>query len=141
MAIFAVWRLSAPAAVQAPPEVARSAPVPVNQPALKTPEAVASVVPKKGAPAPRRPGVPARREQPVDAVTTSAADNSFIALPYAPPLLPTDRGQVMRVRMPRQTLRQLGFPMNEDRIFERIPADVLLGEDGIPRAIRIVNSR
>jgi hypothetical protein len=81
------------------------------------------------------------RQEPVDAVSASAGEDPFIALPYAPPLAPTDRGQVLRVRMPRQTLRHLGVPVNEERILERIPADVLLGEDGIPRAIRFVNGR
>jgi hypothetical protein len=141
MAVFVMWRLTAPTAVQAPPQIAKKTPPVLKEPANAPEQVAAMQVPKQQtAPAPRRRVGPAPR-QAVDAVTASMRDNPFIALPYAPPLAPTDRGQVMRVRMPRQTLRQLGLPMNEERIFERIPADVLLGEDGIPRAIRIVTPR
>jgi hypothetical protein len=35
----------------------------------------------------------------------------------------------------------MGLPVNEERIFDRIPADLLMGEDGVPRAIRFVNDR
>jgi corrinoid protein of di/trimethylamine methyltransferase len=34
----------------------------------------------------------------------------------------------MRVRLPRQSLRSLGIPVNEERMFERAPADILMGE-------------
>ena len=138
MALFVVWRLSAPTQVQAPPQVATTTPGPVTQPPVKPPEVVASAAARKRVE--RRRARPAQ-PRPLDTVTASARGDTFIALPYAPPLLPTERGQVMRVRMPRQTLRQLGLPINEERIFERIPADVLLGEDGIPRAVRIVTPR
>jgi hypothetical protein len=150
LVIFIVWRLAAPVSIQAPPQVAIAPPqvsVPTPEPpevqpapAVKSPEVTASSGPeKKPAPVPRRPAVP--NQTPIDAVTASATDREFIALPYAPPLAATDRGHVVRVRMQRQALRQLGLPMNEERMFERIPADVLLGEDGIPRAIRILNAR
>ena len=61
-----------------------------------------------------------------------------MAIPYAPPFTRIDQGQVVRVRVPRQSLRSLGLPVNEDRMFERVPADLLMGEDGVPRAIRFV---
>ena len=133
MALFVVWRLAAPASVEAP------TPTPVIAKTAPTQQVVASTTPPpKPVKPPTRRRVAPPSQRPVDAVSASTRQDDFIALPYAPPFAPTERGQVFRVRMPRQALRQLGLPMNEERIFERIPADVLLGEDGIPRAIRIV---
>jgi hypothetical protein len=46
----------------------------------------------------------------------------------------------MRVRLPRQSLRSLGIPVNEERMLEREPADILMGEDGLARGIRFVSA-
>jgi hypothetical protein len=62
----------------------------------------------------------------------------FYALPGNDPLERLDRGRLVRVRLPRPALRAFGFPMNEDRAFETVKADVILGEDGLARAIRFV---
>jgi hypothetical protein len=35
-------------------------------------------------------------------------------------------------------MRSFGLPVNEDRIVNAVKADVLIGEDGIARAIRFV---
>lgn len=64
---------------------------------------------------------------------------SFLALPFAPPLVPSDEAQIVRVRLPRTSLRAWGVPVNEDAAFERMQADVLLGQDGIARAVRFVS--
>jgi hypothetical protein len=47
-------------------------------------------------------------------------------------------GQLVRVQLPRSTLMKFGLPVNVDRANERVKADVLLGADGIARAIRFV---
>jgi hypothetical protein len=49
-----------------------------------------------------------------------------------------DGGQLVRVQLPRSTLMKFGLPVNVDRANERMKADVLLGSDGIARAIRFV---
>ena len=49
-----------------------------------------------------------------------------------------DGGQLVRVQLPRSTLMKFGLPVNVDRANERVKADVLLGSDGIARAIRFV---
>lgn len=46
---------------------------------------------------------------------------------------------LVRVRLPRSALLQLGLPMNESREEEPILADVLISEDGLPYAIRFIN--
>ena len=49
-----------------------------------------------------------------------------------------DGGQLVRVQLPRSALMRFGLPVNVDRANERVKADVLLGSDGIARAIRFV---
>jgi hypothetical protein len=46
--------------------------------------------------------------------------------------------QIVRVRLPRSSLLDLGFPVNMDRPDEMIEADVVLGEEGLPHAIRLI---
>jgi hypothetical protein len=53
-------------------------------------------------------------------------------------LPPFEYGSVLRVELPRSALRAVGLPVNENRLSERIDADVLLGQDGLARAVRFV---
>jgi hypothetical protein len=53
-------------------------------------------------------------------------------------LIPLESGRIVRVRMPRSNLIPLGIPINQERANEPIKADVLLGNDGLARAIRLV---
>jgi hypothetical protein len=62
----------------------------------------------------------------------------FFAVPYAPALTHVDRGQLVRVKVPAVSMRSFGLPVSEERISDRVSADVLMGEDGIVRAIRFV---
>ena len=49
-----------------------------------------------------------------------------------------DGGQIVRVKLRRSTLVRFGFPVNMDRYNENVKADVLVGADGLARAIRFV---
>ena len=60
----------------------------------------------------------------------------FIEIPYAPSIGAFDEAQVVRVNMPGASARRLGLAVGMDRI----QADVLLGNDGIARAIRLVST-
>jgi hypothetical protein len=62
----------------------------------------------------------------------------FLPLTDGSDLAQLDEGQVVRIELPRSALQSLGLPMNVERTGERIKADVLLGHDGIARAIRFV---
>jgi hypothetical protein len=53
--------------------------------------------------------------------------------------MPLEEGLVVRVELPRSALVSFGLPMNMERADERIKADVLLGNDGLARAIRFVH--
>jgi hypothetical protein len=69
-------------------------------------------------------------------VSTAEIATEFI------PLAPSDQSygslQRVRVMLPRNSLIQFGLPMNEERAEEPIIADLLIGDDGAPRAIRFV---
>jgi len=105
------------------------------------PPAPETLVRKEPSPAPqvrqavqRRP----RKSQPPKPPPVAELATRFFPLPYGAPVAPVDSGQVVRVRLPRSALTSLGLPMNQERAAERVNADVLLGEDGLVRAIRFV---
>jgi hypothetical protein len=50
-----------------------------------------------------------------------------------------ENGQILRVELPRSALLSFGLPVNPDRASERVRADVLVGSDGLARAIRFVS--
>ncbi|HEX5707774.1 MAG TPA: hypothetical protein VFX96_10795, partial [Pyrinomonadaceae bacterium] len=53
-------------------------------------------------------------------------------------LAPAGSGHLVRVELPRAALARFGLPLNAERAGERVKADVLMGDDGIARAIRFV---
>jgi hypothetical protein len=63
---------------------------------------------------------------------------SFIPLAGGRGMAAADSLQLVRVELPRSALVSFGLPMNVERADERIKADVLVGNDGIARAIRFV---
>ena len=62
----------------------------------------------------------------------------FIPLIHGEAMTPADGGQIVRVEMPRSALVSFGLPMNMERGGGRVKADVVVGNDGIARAIRFV---
>ena len=62
----------------------------------------------------------------------------FMPLGDANTLVLQDGGQIIRVKLPRSTLVRFGFPVNMDRSNENVKADVIVGVDGLARAIRFV---
>lgn len=135
---LSVWRASSPQTVHAPtpsrpPAIAEAPP----RPAAPSQNAGAVRAP---APAPHAKSRRARAPVVARSAPQEPVEIEFIPVPYAPPMLPGDQGEVIRVRLPRQALRTLGFPVNEERFSERVPADILLGPDGIARGVRLVRS-
>jgi hypothetical protein len=47
-------------------------------------------------------------------------------------------GQIVRVEVPRSKLVSFGLPVNMERSHEKVKADILVGVDGLARAIRFV---
>lgn len=103
------------------------------------PEVVTSKSPEQFASAPR----PARRNRPTKtAPATSVAEQEvatdFMPIGYLNSSSLQDGGSVVRVELPRSTIVSMGFAVNMDRYGERVKADVLMGADGLARAIRFV---
>ena len=73
--------------------------------------------------------------------TTALFDETtagFYPLPDADGLPPVESAMVVRVQMPMASLELIGFPINQDRVADRVEAEVLLGQDGLARAVRLV---
>ena len=90
--------------------------------------AIRTSAPVRPRPAAPRPAPAAPRE-----VTTE-----FFPLVSASDSEALEGGQLVRMELPRAQLAALGFHLNAERVDERITADVLLGHDGVARAIRFV---
>jgi hypothetical protein len=52
--------------------------------------------------------------------------------------LPFEHGEMVRVTVPAATMLTVGLPVPEERMADPIQADVLIGEEGLARAIRFV---
>jgi hypothetical protein len=66
-----------------------------------------------------------------------AADNEpFIAIPYTVPLAPDEHPLIARMQIPVAALIAAGIPVDADPT-AKVDADVLVGEDGRVRAVRI----
>jgi hypothetical protein len=120
------WALSAAAVMLLAAFLGRSVrnPVPVNPvPAVRT----------HGA----RNSQPILYEASTDASALSA-DDDFIALPYAPPLAAGELIRVVHADLDPDVLASMGIDVDPSWASE-LPADVVVGEDGLPRALRIAD--
>lgn len=75
-----------------------------------------------------------------DSANTGADDimTEYMPLTGGGSLSGMEGGQIVRVEVPRSALASFGIPMNAERAGERVKADVVLGYDGVARAIRFV---
>jgi hypothetical protein len=69
-----------------------------------------------------------------------AAKDEFIAVPYAAPIGEYERTEVVRVNVPVTALAQWGLPVSSMSLSQRVDADVVIGEDGLARAVRFVEN-
>jgi len=74
----------------------------------------------------------------VETVTAEGLNTDFVPVPYGESLSPDDSGLVVRVSMTRSALGSLGYPVDEVHAGDVVQADLLVGEDGLPRAVRLV---
>jgi hypothetical protein len=73
--------------------------------------------------------------RPVDSEYATA----FVPLPYADNVADIQDGAIVRVMLPRSALASLGMPVSYIGSAERVPADLVLTQDGTPQAIRLVS--
>lgn len=71
---------------------------------------------------------------------TLVADNELGDFTLLPGISPADTedAAILRVRMQRGALGALGLPVNEDRAAEWIQVDLMVGNDGLPEAVRLL---
>jgi hypothetical protein len=74
----------------------------------------------------------------VAAFSESEVASDFMPIGYVNSASLQDSGSIVRVELPRSTIVSMGFAVNMDRYGERVKADVLMGADGLARAIRFV---
>jgi hypothetical protein len=69
---------------------------------------------------------------------TLVADNQGQEFTLIPGAVYTggDDSEIMHVRMQRSSLGALGFPVDEERANDWIQVDLLVGNDGVPQAVR-----
>jgi hypothetical protein len=137
------WRSDAPQqklAQEAPPKQVE-VPSHPTEPAPKEVEyRVENQKPKHPALKPVRRNNAARKPaetQLANHVTNEIATD-FMPLSDMNPASLQDGGQIVRVNLRRSALARFGFPVNMDRYNENVKADVLVGVDGLARAIRFV---
>lgn len=68
----------------------------------------------------------------------AAVESGFIPLGYDEPLAEMNSVMIVRVQLTREGLAGLGWPVDAGAGSVPIQADVILGEDGVARAIRFV---
>jgi len=117
--ILAIWMRPAP-----------SRPAPVQAHVEKPP--VVTPVIKEPAPEPVKPAAARSSHR------HGAEVAVFYRLPDIDQLAPLESARIVRVELPVSSLRLMGFQVSEDPASSAIQADVLLGQDGLARAVRFV---
>jgi hypothetical protein len=73
----------------------------------------------------------------MDASALSSDD--FVAVPYTPPLAQGEMVRVVHAELYPDALASMGVQV-DPAWAERLPADVVIGEDGLPRAVRLTEN-
>lgn len=62
----------------------------------------------------------------------------YLPLTLSADLGDSDGGQIIRISLPRSALASFGLPVNPELANEVVRADVVMGDDGLARAIRLL---
>jgi hypothetical protein len=105
---------------------------------FRPPEPVAITRPE---PAPQPAAVPAtpspRRVKRRPQTPLREIDTEFFPLLDVQP--PFERGELVRIEVPASAMRDVGLPVSQDHLADLVQADVLVGQEGLARAIRFVS--
>jgi hypothetical protein len=107
-------------------QISQATPVPPWS-ALPPPAAENSPAPAPAQPPPRAGAPPAESESP------------FTPIPYVAPIDPYERIEVVRMDLPVSALIAAGLRIQTDDAGASVQADVMVGQDGRARAIRLVS--
>ena len=64
--------------------------------------------------------------------------SDFVPVPFTGAISADDPGMIVRVQLTRASLAQLGYPVAESPDEDLVLADVLVGEDGWPRGVKLI---
>jgi hypothetical protein len=112
--------------------IERPKPAPVGQ-TIVVQWSVSPGAPKAPADDKTRSSAPRRLKKP--APLREIATGFYPLLDVQPPF---ERGELVRVVVPAETMRSVGLPVREDHLTDMVQADVLVGQEGLARAIRFV---
>ena len=73
-----------------------------------------------------------------DEMVAKKISNDYFPLTYLADSTAMESGTVVRIELSRSALISLGLPMNAERADELVKADLVVGDDGVARAIRLV---
>ena len=73
-------------------------------------------------------------------VATVETPQPFVPVGAWQAVEPIERARIVRTEVPRATLVSFGMPVTPGRLTEPAPVELLLGEDGTVRGIRLVSS-
>lgn len=108
-------------------------------PAKRSPENESSAVANHENAAQPTNGIPPQASAGPDNSETLVADNELSGFTFLPGTIAVDSDDaaILRVRMQRGALAALGLTVNEERASEWIQVDLLVGDDGLPQAVRL----
>lgn len=115
------------------------APAPVAAERVEPPPAAEQV--ETASASPPSPVERRRTRRPARAKAVAQPPAAFIPVGAWQAMEPMERGSIVRVRLPLSAMQGLGIPVSGERWSESVPAEVVLGEDGTMRAVRIMNTR
>jgi hypothetical protein len=110
------------------------APPPTATPPVQSPLQVAAQAPVRNT---IRRALPRRAVRPPVA-SPSEAPAPFYSLVEEGQMAPLESGRIVRIEVPAAELVKLGVPLTDTTLTQPVQADLLLGQDGLARAIRFV---
>jgi anti-sigma factor RsiW len=95
------------------------------------------------APKRREPAPVSHHNSPAQVELASLApgevSDGFIQLPNAPQLDPNDDVNVVRMELPRSAMLAVGLEVSPEQVAGTVEAEVMLGPDGLARAVRFMD--
>jgi hypothetical protein len=97
------------------------------------------VAPRRHAAPPAAHHTPGATVELASLADDGADDDGFIPLPNAERVGPNDDVNVVRMELSRSAMLVVGLDVSPERVSERVEAEVMLGPDGLARAVRFMD--
>lgn len=86
-----------------------------------------------------KPATHRRTKRKRPATLPADTEPQFLSIPYSTPLAPYERAEIVRVDLPVSALIAAGFHISTSDPGARAQADVIVGEDGMAHALRLIS--